>query len=90
VYPTLALVTPPGLIRTNIGFRATGRFSRARVLAAYWNHCSKSATSVSRIRLASYSHRCPLGAAIIALMDAEGPKPGPRGPYKKREAENSN
>jgi hypothetical protein len=41
-------------------------------------------------RLASYSHRCPLGAAIIALVDAEGPKPGPRGPYKKREAENSN
>jgi hypothetical protein len=22
---------------------------------------------------------------LIALMDAEAPKPGPRGPYKKRE-----
>ncbi len=27
---------------------------------------------------------------IIARMDADAPKPGPRGPYKKRDAENSN
>jgi hypothetical protein len=29
------LVKPPGPIRTSIGLRTTGRFSRARVLAAY-------------------------------------------------------
>ena len=29
-------------------------------------------------------------ADLLAVMDAEAPKPGPRGPYKKREAENSN
>jgi len=27
---------------------------------------------------------------IIAIMDERAPKPGPRGPYKKQGAENSN
>ncbi len=27
---------------------------------------------------------------VCSMMDAVAPKPGPRGPYKKRETENSN